>query len=355
MNNQTDEKKVKGEKPIVLEKIEKKGAIKCPSRFIDSYGHVYNGNYMHLLMVIIFRENLFEKFKHHLGIHEKMAEEDTFPLEKYLLCETFTFRISIERDTNFDYELTVDVQQVKIKVKGSFLMNGKKVTTFDCSFGKKEVPQNPIKNDLKLVRKKKLLYESFEGYKSRVLGIVAYKGIFERQRAAWLSQKLGNQKNYYEFVEKHNIFFVSWLSKIHYYGEIGLGEAFIVYSYIKPKKGIQLRLSFYQELYNLKGDLIAKLSSEIIKVSADSQSPQKTELIGPMRFWFVKHYRRIKQERINQKNYLLKSVDRWSKTIYKYSKSVFVPKKRKTLERLSESHWVFPIKELALDLTFHYN
>gem|GEM_PF-5717688 len=90
-------------------------------------------------------------------------------------------------------------------------------------------------------------------------------------------------------------------------------------------------------------------------MSADSQSPQKTELIGPMRFWFVKHYRRIKQERINQKNYLLKSVDRWSKTIYKYSKSVFVPKKRKTLERLSESHWVFPIKELALDLTFHYN
>jgi len=323
------DKSEKVEKSIVLEKIEKKGTIKCPARFIDSYGHVYNGNYMHLLMVILFRENLFEKIKHHLGINEKMEEEDTFPLEKYLLCETFIFKASIERDTNFDYELIVDIQQVKIKVKGSFLMNGKKVTTFDCSFGKKDIPQKPIKNDLKLVRKKKLLYESFEGYKSRVLGIVAYKGIFERQRAAWLSQKLGNKKNYYEFVEKHNIFFVSWLSKIHYYGEIGLGEQFIVYSYIKPQKGIQLRLCFYQELYNLKGNLIAKLSSEIIKVSVDSQSLQKTELIGPMSFWFVKHYRRIKQERINQKDYLLKSLSRWTKSGYKHSKLLFVPKKKK--------------------------
>ena len=319
----------KGEKPVVLQKIEKKGSIKCPARFIDSYGHVYNGNYMHLLMVIIFREGCFEQFKQHLDIHEKLDEEDSFPLEKYLICETFIFKASIERDTSFDYELTVDIQQAKIKVKGCFLMNRKKITTFDCSFGKKESPQKPIKNDLKLVRKKKILYESFDGYKSRVLGIVAYKGIFERQRAAWLSKKLGSQKNYYQFVEKHNMFFVSWLSKVNYYGEIGLGEPFIVYSYIKPQKGMQLRLCFYQELYNLKGDLIAKISSEIIKVSADSQTLQKTELIGPIRFWFVKHYRRIKQERINQKNYLLKSLGKSIESIYKNCTLIFVSKKKK--------------------------
>ncbi|MDR3169971.1 MAG: thioesterase family protein [Candidatus Peribacteria bacterium] len=245
------------------------GTVECSKNLTDNLKHLYNGNYMNVLLKIIRKdETLYSLIRQALQVK-------SFFLVDTAYCEEIRFKREVVLGS-IDYSLSIQPMENGVSIQGNFSQQGIETTLFKILLNHHEKEKE--KTDLCLVSQERRQHELTSDCIAGMVNVATIKGLLEVERGRFLSLTIDGQGNYYKMMREKQRAFISSKTKFSYNQPLFPGELYTIETFI-PKNiiGVEvLKIPFYQELRDKEGNIVATSENDMAQVIIGEKKLQRT-------------------------------------------------------------------------------